>query len=805
MDFKIENITNCLVEKYNKKNVDYLSKLSKDQFFSLFPDWEKKNVESTVENPYYKYGIQYYKYIQEFLHEIIKHKYALPVKYTFGINSKNLGRLYGNRMCIQRCCREVRKFLTADILKDYDIKSCHPNIMRYLCKKHNLRCVNLDDYCQNREIFLAQNNISKQDILKFFNCDKVKKNSLTTQVKSLIDEMAENKIKIKEIYKENFQLSSDEDKKNPISSVVNRIWCQIENYVLHDAINSGVIDKSQVSVLMYDGFMSTENISEETLKNLNNFSNTILWEQKDNSSTINIDDSELPECEKEIEIKFYDITRVIKQKVKERDLFIDGDFIYTRDLDYPMKVNKLPSKYYHNDFLKKDEFVNSIFQEINDKNYDNGDLIKLKYEDWIVDHPTAKKSLLESLNDAYSYRQLIYNKNVISFKNGYLKLFELTFHSYERGKNYLPSRVHFDIEFRNELLNKSWTEIDNGYLQSAIDYQLSSSIEKEIQQVLYGSIGRLFFDTNQYDQFMYMVVLNGAAGTMKSTVGEIIEHLHKKVMSLSATDIGSRFALQNLNQNPDVIFDPDVGSDFVQTFGIDKFKKHLNGESYEYGVKNKPNSISTSKQGIFVMGNNLNIKDPSNALSDRIAMIYFRKRPTQEMIKNKPKHLNILNENLKIIDAIIVKSVKAYKSLIEKYGPTLQFRFWDDLEYFNEQRIISSEDNSNVSSYFNHSLCSFKKTGTNTIVELQKIKEEWKNIIRFKFPTQDSIEWDVANLSVKRLNSCTICKKVRTDKYISLEKCVCEKKSHETRMKTPYIVGISEKEAVNLFLENDLG
>lgn len=92
-----------------------------------------------------------------------------------GIN----GRLFNNG--IQGTMREFRGFLMGDTTTDLDMANAHPNILRYLCKKHSIPCPSLEYYVNNRdEVLKSFENMTREDaknlFLKSLNNEKLNKN-----------------------------------------------------------------------------------------------------------------------------------------------------------------------------------------------------------------------------------------------------------------------------------------------------------------------------------------------------------------------------------------------------------------------------------------------------------------------------------------------------------------------------------------------------------------------------------------------------------------------------------------------------
>lgn len=175
------------------------------------------------------------------------------------------GRLYcGNS--IQGLPKFIRGFLMKHTT-DIDAKNCHPTILRYLCKIHDIECSKLDFYVENRDIIINMGTAKKDDYLKSINdCNVNKKikdiffNDFDKEIKQI-----HKKIMIIEEYKD-IIMSVPKDKKeyNWNGSSLNRILCMYENNILKEVISILEKLKIEIAVLMFDGLMVYGNFYNDT-------------------------------------------------------------------------------------------------------------------------------------------------------------------------------------------------------------------------------------------------------------------------------------------------------------------------------------------------------------------------------------------------------------------------------------------------------------------------------------------------------------------------------------------------------------
>ena len=86
--------------------------------------------------------------------------------------------MYAKGVSLQNIRSEVRKFLTQDIYKDYDMSNAHPSFLLEKCKllpeeiSRRLPCEMLSEYCANREEFFEATGENKKFMLRLFNKDR---------------------------------------------------------------------------------------------------------------------------------------------------------------------------------------------------------------------------------------------------------------------------------------------------------------------------------------------------------------------------------------------------------------------------------------------------------------------------------------------------------------------------------------------------------------------------------------------------------------------------------------------------------
>ena len=177
--------------------------------------------------------------------------------------------------------------------------------------------------------------VDKTYVLKLFNSDRIDyfiKNR-GQQIRLLATEVLTNKKHLFEKYKNNFNYYRE---KNPISSLINALWCDEENKLLQRAVAG-----RDVGVLMFDGFMSEEIITEDELS-----CDIVRWTEKSNVSDVSVPEEIITKTYEVVKEKFekdMDATKIanppcyIVKKHGSRPIFKKADFLAAfEDMKYEL-------------------------------------------------------------------------------------------------------------------------------------------------------------------------------------------------------------------------------------------------------------------------------------------------------------------------------------------------------------------------------------------------------------------------------------------------------------------------------------
>ena len=317
---------------------------------------------------------QYVNSLKKWLKKTIASKGKSITQYKYSKALKTQGREYVKTFGIQSLQHNIRSFLCEGKYLDFDMKNAQPTILKYLLAKHfpEHKFKFLDYYIKNRQDCLDQY-FTKRDVLVWLNSDDIYKkqndmsNGLIKEFDSIRRLFWDNKF---EEYKSIPRIM----KKNKRASYLNKILCIWESRILNESIK----DIENVSVKMFDGFMTYDDIKakESNLLKLNKITEKykVEWACKPFKHDIVMDVNAPPsyeadpldyevvkeEFEKihfmtEAPIQFY---RVDNNKVEPYNL---QDF---KILNKPFKCNKLSLGH-----IVKTEFVSEWLEDVERRSF----------------------------------------------------------------------------------------------------------------------------------------------------------------------------------------------------------------------------------------------------------------------------------------------------------------------------------------------------------------------------------------------------------------------------------------------------
>ena len=227
-----------------------------------------------------------FTYVKKILQKMDKTGGKTKVKYEkkdkFGIL-----RDYG-KLSIQTLPTAFRGLICKSMV-DTDIVNCHPVIINNLCKLHNINCLYLSEYCENRKQLIADKKCTKQDIIRsinkqqFIKCEGWMK-SFDTEMKEIQKQLFD----IPEYEQQN--ILSESKPKNRRGSFMSHLATSCEVKILHSVIHSFDLN---IGVLMYDGFMFYGDKPENLLEDLSRMVKDktgfdIEWSYKEHDASLQV-------------------------------------------------------------------------------------------------------------------------------------------------------------------------------------------------------------------------------------------------------------------------------------------------------------------------------------------------------------------------------------------------------------------------------------------------------------------------------------------------------------------------------------
>jgi hypothetical protein len=340
------NSTPIFFEEVNKDIAFKLANLSFENFLNFYdtPEIDENNEELDQR-------IQY-NLLKDYCFQHIKNKFQpLKREYSYSKNNNN-GRLFvSDKLGLQRIWAKFRGVLCDDIYLDFDMINCHPTILLYLCKTHNIECYTLNTYINNREDKLMDliNNecISRGDAKKLFIISMNSNFHITKYNKKIIkDTFFINFDKeIKKIQQSLLSLYPDIKKQlirrgkttNLEGCLLNSLLCNVENEILQKSIKELENNNIIVEVPMFDGFMVKNNnsiIIDDVIDILNkcSFEYGIKWSNKEHDISILDDLNELSNDNNYLSFIGVDVVEISKYLIntllKDKILKCYGQYFY---------------------------------------------------------------------------------------------------------------------------------------------------------------------------------------------------------------------------------------------------------------------------------------------------------------------------------------------------------------------------------------------------------------------------------------------------------------------------------------------
>lgn len=458
-----------LIERPNMRTVHYLNSISFETFKT---DCINDATSSGKPKPIMKDIQTWFSLLKQFCKTNIKTKGITKRIYSYSINTPaGLGGRLFSGGSMQGIWSVYRGSLMNAIGTDIDMANAHPVILRYICKKHNIDCPQLEYYVNNRDACLSKfsnRSIGKTAYLMATNNDKYSvKRGMPDHFKNYDKEMKRIQTELIKLPEYNALIETIPESKltdNYNGCAINRILCYYENIILQHAIHVVNNKGLEIAILMFDGCMIYGD----------HYDNTILLEDITKYVEEQMAGLNMVWCYKEC-----DTSLVIPDEFDENEYTNSGELRFVQDDNQAgdmiladLKDVLICSKRDGRVFYKHKNVWISDSNQINNHllNYIiSSNICKLNENNSYVPYAQNVKSA-RNIRDtvlvkisAIDYDFEIYDKlhsttkGRIAFKDGVLDFKTKQFHKWEniQFEYFTPIMIHYEFEeyFKNPNMN----------------------------------------------------------------------------------------------------------------------------------------------------------------------------------------------------------------------------------------------------------------------------------------------------------------------------------------------------------------
>jgi hypothetical protein len=279
MDLSLSKKLKPLNKYLNQKNFEFTETIDMDKFKIIIDNFnETMGLMRDSTNGYNFIDLQGSLTILKKIYDERLDSNKISYKQT---KSSPDGRFFSITGSLQGISRRIRHTIGKDIYYDIDIKNCHPVILLWYCKNNGIECKSVEYYINNREKCFA-------DLMPVFNLDR---DSIKSGLLSIMNGGFgfKNVEKCKElwfidfynemigIHKAIVEMNPDilktvisqkgKDYYNLHGSVVNKILCKYENFILLHMMYFCEKKNVRIGALCFDGLM----IYKNSIDDLNSF------------------------------------------------------------------------------------------------------------------------------------------------------------------------------------------------------------------------------------------------------------------------------------------------------------------------------------------------------------------------------------------------------------------------------------------------------------------------------------------------------------------------------------------------------
>lgn len=699
-----------LIEPVNAEMCDLLSYMTLTEYSKMIDSEENQDINETEKN---------FKKIKKYLKIQRKNNYLAKITYKFSKKSfENEGRLFCD-YGIQNINKKIRGLLSKDIYLDFDMINAHPNILRYLCEKHNIMYDNLLKYINDREnileefkneldipreeakiCFLKQINYNK--IIKTININGKKKIIKNKFYLDYCNEIINIQKKLKDKNKNLLKrlIDEKEEKDNLEGKLTNYLLCKYENQILQL-----IIKDLDVSILMFDGFMIKKELIEDKnkfIKKLNSLSKKfyIKWDIKDNDLSLEEDLRKIKKVEKIYysEDNIIDLCNVLLENELKNKIYNCNGELWTNLGDNIRWINN------------KEEIERILYNFItnNDLNIITSKGIinlndKLSYVFDLIKAICLKAEINEN------FERDLYDKSLckIVFNNGY---YDFKKRKFINNFDNLETVKKINYDFKNE-----WNEEVNNELMEKIFYPIFGidDIEKdkeryELMEYFLQRLSRNIAGNVEDKRFF---ILCGLRDCGKGVICDLLKNTFEKY--IYSTDSSNLLYKKNMGDSAknnswiiDLIYTRititnEITLDEKEYIDGNKIKKICSGGDYLTGRKNFKDEIEFRIQSsLMIACNDLPQIIPNDTLekSDNIdfSSKFIDENYTEQKLTNIKYYKS--DENIKKIfirrqdikNQFIQLLIKYYNKPFLKYPEQLKLNQMEDDENVDDITILKS-------------------------------------------------------------------------------------------------------------------
>ena len=195
-----------------------------------------------------------YTYVKQILQKFEKGGGVMKVTYKKSLfDTYKILRDYGQGV---QCLPRAFRGLICKKMYDNDMKNAHIEIIRNICKKYNISCVNLTRYCNERNALIESGEVSKIGILKSMNKKQKLKATGFMELFDIEMKQLQQRFLAIEEFQNHKTMASTKNPKNIEGTFMSYVATSYEVIIKDLMIDYCRSKNIEVAVQMFDGFMT---------------------------------------------------------------------------------------------------------------------------------------------------------------------------------------------------------------------------------------------------------------------------------------------------------------------------------------------------------------------------------------------------------------------------------------------------------------------------------------------------------------------------------------------------------------------